>query len=101
MFITFRGDFLLGSVQSTRPSFPLQVFGRLSTSLTHAAKNLQPPSLIALYQTPGSSAAVLQSPMMPTSDDPTEGGRRFMAAWKNEEVDAARHRQEKREATRL
>ena len=31
----------------------------------------------------------------------TEGGRRFMAAWRNEEVDAARHRQEKREAMRL
>ena len=31
----------------------------------------------------------------------TEGGRGFMAAWRKEEVDAARHRQEKREATRL
>ena len=31
----------------------------------------------------------------------TEGGRRFMAAWRKEEIDAARHRQEKREATRL
>ena len=31
----------------------------------------------------------------------TEGGRRFMAAWRKEEVDAARHRQENREATRL
>ena len=31
----------------------------------------------------------------------TEGGRRFMAAWRQEEEDAARHRQEKREATRL
>ena len=31
----------------------------------------------------------------------TEGGRRFMAAWRKEEVDAARHRQEKKEATRL
>ena len=31
----------------------------------------------------------------------TEGGRRFMAAWRKEDVDAARHRQEKREATRL
>ena len=31
----------------------------------------------------------------------TEGWRRFMAAWRKEEVDAARHRQEKREATRL
>ena len=31
----------------------------------------------------------------------TERGRRFMAAWRIEEVDAARHRQEKREATRL
>ena len=31
----------------------------------------------------------------------TEGGRRFVAAWRKEEVDAARHRQEKREATRL
>ena len=31
----------------------------------------------------------------------TEGWRRFMAAWKKEEADAARHRQEKREATRL
>ena len=30
----------------------------------------------------------------------TEGGRRFMAAWREEEEDAARHRQEKREATR-
>ena len=31
----------------------------------------------------------------------TEGGRRFMAAWRKEEVDAAKHRQEKREATEL
>ena len=31
----------------------------------------------------------------------TEGGRRFMAAWRKEEVDAAKHRQEKREAMRL
>ena len=30
-----------------------------------------------------------------------EGGRRFMAAWREEEEDAAGHRQEKREATRL
>ena len=30
----------------------------------------------------------------------TEGGRRFMAEWRQEEEDAARHRQEKREATR-
>ena len=31
-----------------------------------------------------------------------EGGRRrFTAAWRKEEVDVARHRQEKREATRL
>ena len=30
----------------------------------------------------------------------TEGGRRFMAAWRKEEVDAARHRQ-KKEAARL
>ena len=29
------------------------------------------------------------------------GGRRFMAAWRKEEVDAARHCQEKIEATRL
>ena len=31
----------------------------------------------------------------------TEGGRRFMAGWRKEEEDAARYRQEKREATRL
>ena len=31
----------------------------------------------------------------------TEGGRRFMTARRKEEVDAARHRQDKREATRL
>ena len=31
----------------------------------------------------------------------TKGGRRFMAAWRQAEEDAARHRQEKREATRL
>ena len=30
-----------------------------------------------------------------------EGRRRFMAAWRKEEVDAARSRQEKREAKRL
>ena len=30
-----------------------------------------------------------------------EGGRTFMVAWRKEEVDATRHRQEKREATRL
>ena len=29
-----------------------------------------------------------------------EGWRRLMAAWRKEEIDAARHRQEKREATR-
>ena len=34
-------------------------------------------------------------------DTVTKGERRFMAAWKKEDVDAARHRQEKREATRL
>ena len=31
----------------------------------------------------------------------TEGERRFMTSLRKEEVDAARHRQEKREATRL
>ena len=31
----------------------------------------------------------------------TEGGRRFMVAWRKEEIDATRHRQEKRKATRL
>ena len=34
-------------------------------------------------------------------DTAMEGGRRFMAAWRKEEVGTARHRQEKREATRL
>ena len=31
----------------------------------------------------------------------TKGGRRFMATWRKETEDAARHRQEKIEATRL
>ena len=31
----------------------------------------------------------------------TEGGRRFMAAWREEDEDAARYRQGKKEATRL
>ena len=31
----------------------------------------------------------------------TEGGRRFTAAWRKEEVDAAGHRQEIRKSTRL
>ena len=31
----------------------------------------------------------------------SESGRRFMAAWRKEDVDAAGHRQEKRETTRL
>ena len=34
-------------------------------------------------------------------DTTTEGGRRFMNACMKEEVDADRHRQEKREAARL
>ena len=34
---------------------------------THAAINLQPPPCTVLYQTPGSSAAVHQSPVMPNS----------------------------------
>ena len=34
-------------------------------------------------------------------DTVAEGGRRFMAAWRKEEVDAARHHQEKIEATRM
>ena len=34
-------------------------------------------------------------------DAVTEGGRRFMIAWRKEEAGAARHRQEKSEATRL
>ena len=34
-------------------------------------------------------------------DTVTKGGRRFMAAWRKEEVDAARHCQEEIEATRL
>ena len=31
----------------------------------------------------------------------TEGVRRFIVVWRKVEIDAARHRQEKREATRL
>ena len=34
-------------------------------------------------------------------DTVMEGGRRFMATWKKEEVNTARHRQERREGTRL
>ena len=38
-----------------------------SSSFTHAAINLQTPPCTALYHTPGSSAAVLQSPVTPNS----------------------------------
>ena len=31
----------------------------------------------------------------------TEGGRRFMAAWRKEDVEAAKHRHKKKEATKL
>ena len=41
------------------------------------------------------------SPFYSSQEAVTKGGRRFMAAWREEEEDAARHRQEKREATRL
>ena len=34
-------------------------------------------------------------------DTAKEGGRRFMVAWRKEEVDVTRHHQEKRQATRL
>ena len=39
----------------------------VSSSLTHAAINLQPPSHTELYQTPGPSAGVLRSAVMPNS----------------------------------
>ena len=41
--------------------------GAFLPSFTYAAINLQPPPHTVLYQTPGSSAAVLQSPVMPNS----------------------------------
>ena len=43
-----------------------------SSSFTHVTVNLHPPSRTVLYQAPGSSAAVLQSPVMTDS-------RRFSA----------------------
>ena len=47
------------------------------------------------------SATALKAEVWVRVDTVTERGRRFMAAWRKEEVDAARNRQEKREATRL
>ena len=44
-------------------------------------------------------AAVLEAKMW--VEAVAESGRRFMAAWRKEEVDAARNRQEKREAAGL
>ena len=41
-----------------------QFLDAFSCSLTHAAVNLQPSSRTVLYETPGSSTAVLQSPVM-------------------------------------
>ena len=49
--------------------------------------------------TEGWKATALKAQMW--VDKTTEGGQRFMGAWRKEEVEAARHRQEKREATRL
>ena len=46
------------------PLFLCHFLGALSSSLTHVALNLQPPLRTVLYQSPGSSAAVLQSPVM-------------------------------------
>ena len=54
----------LNLVHFFRFSLPLPVFGHL---FTHAAINLQPPSRIVLHQTPESSAAVLQYPVMTNS----------------------------------
>ena len=48
-----------------RYSLPLPAFGRLLLFLTHAAINLHPPSHTVLYRTLGSSAEVLQFPVMP------------------------------------
>ena len=44
-------------------------------------------------------ATAMQAEVWP--ETVTEGGRRFMAAWRKKYVDAARHRQKKREATIL
>ena len=45
----------------------LPLFGHISFSLVRAALNLQPPSHTELYQKTRSSAAVLQSPVMPNT----------------------------------
>ena len=52
---------------SSVPLFLYRCSGAFSSSFTHAAINLQPLSRTVLYQTPGSSAAVLHSPVMPNS----------------------------------
>ena len=54
----------LNLVRLFRFSLALPMFGVFS-SFTYTAINLQHPSCTVLYQTPGSSAAVLQSPVMP------------------------------------
>ena len=54
-------------VRLFRFSLLLPLIGRIFSSLTHAAINLQPPSCRLLYHAPGSSAAVLQSPVTPNS----------------------------------
>ena len=57
---------------SSASVFLCRCWDALSSSFTHAAINLQPPSLTVLHQAPGSSAAVFQSLVMPNS-------RRFSA----------------------
>ena len=57
----------LNLVRLFRFSLLLPLMDAFSSSLTHAAINLQPPSCTALYHIPGSSAAVLQSLVMPNS----------------------------------
>ena len=59
----------LNVVRLFRFSLPLPVFGRpfLSPPPRSPSLYLQPPSHTVLCQTPGSSAAVLQSPVMPNS----------------------------------
>ena len=65
---------------------------RLGTLLSQTVSH--PPSIAGDWKATALNAEVWVETV-------TEGGRRFMAAWRKEEVDAARHRQEKREATRL
>ena len=86
----------------SRGRSPKQIgFGNLAGAVRRGRDRKEKEWMIAYRATFGClggwKATVLEAEVL--VEKVAEGGQRLMAAWRKEEVDASRHRQEKREAS--